>query len=136
MRHIGFATNITAELWALRDGLILAKELGISQLVVEMDAIVIVGLVQLDKSPNNSYSALLNDCRFLLCQLHRIKINHAFRKANRGVDYLAKGGCNPLCNFVVVDYPPMDKLCSILDFDAMGLYSLRLSATTLSFIAS
>lgn len=65
-RYIGFATNITTKLWALRDGLIIAKQLGISQLVMEMDAKVIVDLVQLNKSPNNSYFALLNDCRFLL----------------------------------------------------------------------
>lgn len=66
MRRIGLATSITAELWALKDGLMLAKQLGIAQLMVEMDAEVIVDLVQSDKSPTNIYSSLLNDCMFLL----------------------------------------------------------------------
>ena len=92
MRRIGLATSIIAEMWALRDGLMLAKQLGIAQLMVEMDAKVIVDLVQSDNSPNKSFSSLLNDRRFLLRQLHRIKINHAFREANRCTDHLTKGG--------------------------------------------
>nr|POE67385.1 putative ribonuclease h protein [Quercus suber] len=63
MRRIGLATSITTELWALRDGLMLAKQIGITHLVVEMDAKVIVDLVQSNKAPNNSYSSLVNDCR-------------------------------------------------------------------------
>ena len=59
------ATNITAEFWALRDGLILASQLGITQLLVELDAKV-VDLVLSRKSSNNLFSSLLNDCRFLL----------------------------------------------------------------------
>ena len=59
------ATNITAEFWALRDGLILASQLGITQLLVELDAKV-VDLVLSRKSSNSPYSSLLNDCRFLL----------------------------------------------------------------------
>ena len=30
MRHIGFASNIIAEFWVLKDGLLLASQLGIS----------------------------------------------------------------------------------------------------------
>nr|POE82130.1 putative ribonuclease h protein [Quercus suber] len=37
-RNIGVATSIIAEFWALRDGLLLASQLGITQLVVELDA--------------------------------------------------------------------------------------------------
>ena len=59
------ATNITAEFWALRDSLILASQLGITQLLVELDAKV-VDLVLSRKSSNSLYSSLLNDCRFLL----------------------------------------------------------------------
>ena len=65
MRNIGVATNITTEFWALRDGLILASQLGITQLLVELDA-KLVDLVLSRKSSNNLFSSLLNDCRFLL----------------------------------------------------------------------
>ena len=41
-----------AEWWALRDGLILAIQLGINQLEVELDAKVIVEMLNGTKCPN------------------------------------------------------------------------------------
>ena len=82
MRNIGNATSIAAEFWALRDGLMLAAQLGITQLLVELDARVIVNLVQSKKPINSSYSPLLNDYRYLVGQFHCIKIIYIFREAN------------------------------------------------------
>ena len=45
MRYIGVTTSINAEFWALRDGLRLASQMGITHLAVELDAKVIVDLV-------------------------------------------------------------------------------------------
>ena len=67
MRHIGFASSIIAKFWALKDGLLLASQLGISQLLVELDAQNVVNLLHSSRSYNNSFSSLLNDCRFFLC---------------------------------------------------------------------
>ena len=53
MRHIGISTSIIAEFWALRDGLMLASQLGITHLAVELDAKVVVDLVLSSKTPNN-----------------------------------------------------------------------------------
>ena len=38
MRNIGMATSVEVEFWALRDGLILASQMGINNIVVELDA--------------------------------------------------------------------------------------------------
>ena len=93
MRHIGFASSITVKFWALKDGLLLASQLGISQLLVELDAKVVVELLQSSKSSNNYFSSLFNDCRYLLHQFNQVRINHVFREANRCANYLVKGGC-------------------------------------------
>lgn len=45
MRSIGFATNVSIEFWALRDGLKLALSEGMQNLIVELDAWVVVDLV-------------------------------------------------------------------------------------------
>ena len=45
-RSVGFAMSTTAEFWALRDGLILASQLGIQDIEVELDAKTVVDLVQ------------------------------------------------------------------------------------------
>ena len=137
MRNIGVATNITAKFWALRDGLILAFQLGITQLLVEHDAKVVVDLVLSRKPSNSPYSSLLNDCRFLLNRFQQVKVSHAFREANSCADSLAKGGCYLLEDFVVLKLPPNDSFYVMLNSDASGLYSLRLSTnTSLFFLAS
>ena len=60
IKHIEFASNITAEFWALKDGLMLVSQLGITQLLVELDAKVVMDLMLSSKSSNNS---------FLLCSM-------------------------------------------------------------------
>ena len=65
-RSIGFTTSIIAEFWALRDGLLLASQIGVQNLLIELDAKVVVELVQSKSSSNAFYSSLLADCRSLL----------------------------------------------------------------------
>ena len=65
-RSIGFTTRIIAEFWALRDGLLLAGQIGVQNLLIELDAKVVVELVQSKSSSNAFYSSLLADCRSLL----------------------------------------------------------------------
>lgn len=103
---------------------------------MELDDKVIIDLVLSKISSNKSYSSPLNNCKYLLSQFQWVKINHVYWDANRGVDNLAKGGCSLSVDFIVLDVPPTVELCVILNFDAYGLYSLRLSATTLPFMAS
>ena len=65
-RYIGYTTSIIAEFWALRDGLKLAIQLGVQNLEVELDAKVIIDLINSRNSSNTAYSSLLLDCRFLI----------------------------------------------------------------------
>ena len=135
-RRIGVATSIIAEFWALRDGLLLAAHLGITHLVVELDAKTIVQLLTSNKNSNSAYSPLLNDCRILLCQFQHFKVNHVYREANKVADKLAKEGCSCPFGFVILDFPNSEELCNILSSDASGLYTLRRNATTLSVLSS
>ena len=65
-RSIGFTTSISAKFWALRDGLLLVDQIGVQNLEIELDAKVVVELVQ-SKTPSNAfYSSLLADCRSLM----------------------------------------------------------------------
>lgn len=65
-RSIGLATSMMAECWALRDGLSLTTQLGIQNIVVELDAKTIVDILHSNQETNNSFSPLLIDCRLLL----------------------------------------------------------------------
>ena len=53
-RSIGFTTSIIAEFWALRNGLLQAVQIGVQNLLIELDAKVVVELVQ-SISPSNAF---------------------------------------------------------------------------------
>ena len=80
------------EFWALREDFLLVSQLGISHLVVEFDAKIVVDLVLSKSVSNGAYFSLLNDYGFLLNKFQQVKVNHVYRKANRCANTLAKGG--------------------------------------------
>lgn len=71
-RSIGLTSSVIAEFWALRNGLQLTIQLEIQNIKVELDARVIVDLINSTTVANRAYSSLLNDCRSLLGRLHQV----------------------------------------------------------------
>ena len=59
-RGIGHTNSFIAELWALRDGLNLAREMGLNKLIIELDALSIVLLM------NNEVENIMMDHYFLI----------------------------------------------------------------------
>uniref|UniRef100_A0A7N2KPI6 Reverse transcriptase zinc-binding domain-containing protein n=1 Tax=Quercus lobata TaxID=97700 RepID=A0A7N2KPI6_QUELO len=55
--------SIMVEFWALQDGLLLALQLGLARLEVELDAKVVVDLVLSSSVTNRDYFSILNHCR-------------------------------------------------------------------------
>ena len=66
MRKLGNMSSTVAELWALKDGLNVAKQLGIDNICIEMDADFIVHLVSNPSVVNLMLEPLLTDCRNLI----------------------------------------------------------------------
>ena len=65
-RAIGITTSVQTELRALKDGLNLAIDLGISNLEIEMDSLVAIELVNSITIPNAFLSTIVTDCRSLM----------------------------------------------------------------------
>ena len=57
-----------AELWALRDGLLLARDMGLNNLIIELDALSVV-LLMINNTPNLTLEPLLNDYRNLVREI-------------------------------------------------------------------
>ena len=123
-RGIGYTNSILAELWALRDGLLLAKEMRIQQLIIELVALSVVILMN-NESENLLMESLLTDCRNLLKEFPNKRVIHTFREANQCVDALAKLGSQSLYSFVVFCNPPA-MVEAILAFDKASMYCNRL----------
>ena len=80
-RSLGNTNSFIAELWALRDGLTIAKELRINNLIVEIDALSVVMLMN-NSSAKLLMEPLLSDCSNLLKDMPNKQIVHTFREAN------------------------------------------------------
>ena len=92
------------ELWALRNGLVLAKEMGLNNLVIELDPLSVVIFMN-NGSENLLIEPLLTNCRNLLEEIPNKHMIHTYREANQCVDALAKEA-QSLANFVVFCNPP------------------------------
>ena len=69
-RQIGLTTSFVAELWWLRDELLMCYNLNIFSLIVELDAKSIVDALGNSEYVNNVISPILDDCRLLACYFH------------------------------------------------------------------
>ena len=91
---------------------------------MELDAKVIVEILNRANCPNRSYATLLCDCKSLMVRLRQVQVGHVFKEANKCVDFLAKRGCSMIENFVAFNTSLSDDLNVLLDADMNGLYYL------------
>ena len=104
-RSLGCTNSCMAELWALRDGLLLARDMGLNSLIIELDALSVV-LLTFNNTPNLALEPLLNDCRNLVREIPNKQVIHIFREANQCADAMAKLGASSTTSFVVFLHPP------------------------------
>ena len=121
-RNIGFTHSLAAELWGLRDGLTLAKNLNIKKLHIELDAKVVIDFIiaQNNIMADHPCNALISDCRLLIQTFEEMLVCHTYRKGNHCVDLLAKEDCSIRENFLLYSHPPPFVLYQLL-VDAWGV---------------
>ena len=104
--------------------MILAKEMGTQQLIIELDALSVVILLNNDTG-NSLMEPLLTDCRNLLKEFSCKPVIQAFWEANQCVDALAKMGAQSLYSFDVFCNPSF-VVEAILVADKANMYCNRL----------
>ena len=124
-RRIGVTTSFVAELWGLREGLLLCSNLNVQFLVIELDAKAVVDVFLNPNYQNNAVSPILEDCRQLLLRFQQIQIKHCFRQANRCADLLARMSLDQVTDFVSFNCPPVD-IRGIVEEDIVGRFVSRL----------
>ena len=90
VRRTGSTSSTVAELWALKDGLTMAKQMGIENICIEMDVELIVQLVSRPSMVNLMLEPLLSECRNLIQTFPSSSVAHVFREANGYVNRLAR----------------------------------------------
>jgi ribonuclease HI len=104
-RHIGSASSVVAELWALRDGLSLVIDMDFLIVLIEIDAFIVVSFLSTNAPRHPCLSSLVDDCRYLLQRIPQNELKHVFREANKCADSLANLGRTQEEDFVVFDSP-------------------------------
>lgn len=123
-RSLGKCSSLISELWALNDGLVLAKQLGVLSILVEVNAEMVVDLLN-NNCINLVVDPLLSDCRDLLREFSNPVVKHVFREANQCADAMAKLGLNLDVSFITFVNPP-PVVVNLLAFDKAELYCNRL----------
>ena len=99
---IWVTTNVEAELWALRDGLMLCVNLNLLAVEIEVDARVSLGWVMEEYNYNLHHASLIMDCRTLINQISQVKMKHYFCEANKCADLLARKGLSTNQDFCLL----------------------------------
>ena len=120
-KFIDSASAFVAEMWGLRDGLVLCSNLNIQCLLVEVDSSALVLVLLNPEYVNLVVSPLLDDCRHLLSYFLQVQIKHCFRQANRCADVMARMGSAHCLDVSVFHSPPVDVL-EAFEADLNGLF--------------
>ncbi|KAK9987636.1 hypothetical protein SO802_027875 [Lithocarpus litseifolius] len=124
-RRIGTTNAFAAELWGLREGLMLCRSLNLSALVIELDAESIVNVLNNPSYANSFISPILDDCKVLISHMPQIQIKHCFRQANHCADRLARKSFSQIPEFSLFDSQPMDMI-DVYEDDLNGMYFDRI----------
>ena len=73
---------MAAELWGLRDGLVLAKNLNVRKLLIEIDAQAVVDIISTHYDHSHPYNSLIVDCRSFLQYFEEAHISYIHREGN------------------------------------------------------
>ena len=106
MKKFGNVSSNTAELWALKEGLLIAKHLGIDNLCVDLDATFFVYLIINPTVVNLNLEPLLFDCRNLTKSFLNCLVKHVYRETNSYIDRLAKMTADLYTDHLFLYNPP------------------------------
>ncbi|XVF04810.1 hypothetical protein REPUB_Repub05bG0117600 [Reevesia pubescens] len=123
--NIGKTDSLQAELWGMREGLRLAKDLRCRNLVTQSDAALVVNMLNTELTLNHPLGSLVNECKLLLENFQNLTLRHVFREANRCADKLANLAQLVAAGVTLLESSPPE-LFSLLQADSLGLEFLRL----------
>ena len=118
-RATGHSTSVIAELWVLRDGIKLCIDLSLTNVIIELDAKLVVDLLQNEDGRKNGNEVIIAECREGLKKILRVRVQHCFREANMCVDALARRGTFLFQDFVIFHSPPSD-VSLLISLDVVG----------------
>ncbi|KAF7835740.1 ribonuclease H [Senna tora] len=103
---IGKQTNMSAELMAIKHGLLLGLQRGFGDLIVEVDCLEAINLIKNEDISRHQLGSLIQDIRAISNSFAKISLKHVYREANHCADGLAKMGSQNNLPYTVWESPP------------------------------
>ncbi|KAK9996367.1 hypothetical protein SO802_021053 [Lithocarpus litseifolius] len=114
-RKIGTSSCLLAKLWALRDGLIMARNNHVEKLIINVDALEVINLLSNTKATNQLTQPIMDDCKNILQAFQEVHLQHCYRETNKVADFLAKLGHRQSDPFVYYVTPPFGIMEALSD---------------------
>ncbi|KAK2392428.1 hypothetical protein QL285_065789 [Trifolium repens] len=111
------------ELFAIYKGLLLARDMGIDELVCYSDSLHFVNLIKGPQVKFHVNAVLIQDIKELLSQTN-VSLHHTLREGNQCADLFAKLGASSDADFLTHASPP-EGVRDLLRNDAMRTFFLR-----------
>lgn len=91
--NYGVCTAYKAEMKVVLQGLKMARDLGVSKLIIQMDNLACIQVLKNEDYHGGECFQIIKQCWTLLrCEDWDIKLMHCYREANRVADWLANRG--------------------------------------------
>ena len=106
---LGRCSSMKAEIRAVLQGLKLAKRLGVRKLWLQLDSIVVTGMLKGTMDWRPEHTSLLQQCKTLITDSDwEVHISHCYREANKVTDRLANMGIGIETGIIFYQSPPME----------------------------
>jgi hypothetical protein len=115
MRNVGTGEVLQAEAWGLFSGLQMAKDLGLSHVVVETDSAVLVNLLNSPELDFHPLGTLLLNCKHIMNWFVSCSLSHIYRERNMVADGLAKRSVDQDLGICMVPSAPDFIIPALLD---------------------
>jgi len=118
---MGYCSSKQVERKAVLKGLRIAKEKGVSKLLIRSDLAILVGMLRGDMKTTPEHGALIEQCKRLLKdECWEVQISPCYHEANKGADMLANIGVALDAKFAFFDSPPWEVM-DVLFADVVGV---------------
>jgi ribonuclease HI len=112
-----------AELYVIYQGLTLAKDLAVEELVCYSDSLLYINLIKGPIVKYHVHAVLIQDIKEFISQ-RNVTLCHTFRERNQCVDFLAKLETSSDADFLIHASPSED-LLDLCRSDSTGTFFLR-----------
>lgn len=126
MANLGWCDIISAEFWAIYQGLILSWNNGWKYIMVESDSSLAINMLKQNSTNPSRHLPLIVAIKDLCARSWQVRFEHTYQETNKVADLLSKKARGSLDGVSILNDPP-DEILILLEDDRNGKLYARYS---------